>query len=48
MDDFGVFEWQLISVEGGNTYRMKVYGGWVMRYGQSNLVFIPDAHHSWA
>jgi hypothetical protein len=38
-------EWEYIASE---TMRLKIYGGWLVRYAQSNnMVFIPDASHRW-
>lgn len=44
-------EWEVISkTEMNITKRMKVFGGWVVRYNGSaeySMVFVPDANREW-
>ena len=37
-------EWEEIAI---HTYRLKVHGGWIVRYYHDGLVFVPDTHHCW-
>lgn len=38
-------EWEYVASE---TFRLKVMGGWLVRYAQSNsMTFMPDPNHLW-
>lgn len=48
-----MLEWDIIQYDPyGETSRLKVYGGWIIRYweecsGNNCIEFIPDVHHAW-
>lgn len=36
--------WERVSDQ---TWRLKVLGGWLVRYDPCTMVFLPDAKHEW-